>query len=120
MSFRDPFDNIDKLLGRAFDDAPRELKATVSLARGTIRRRELVDAHNKLKEAQNLLDSNGEELADWRAEVAATGALYYLAGGPEPEPNTMWRKVAEAQRLEPDNELLKEIIDIIEKLRTQR
>ena len=103
------FDRLDELLASQFDDAPRQLKATIRIAFRAIQKGQFDEALNQLRQGQTLVDDR-DELSDWRAEVAATWALYYLHGGPELEPNDMWRKIALAQRLEPKNKRLMEVI----------
>ncbi len=110
----EPLDNLEKELGRQFGDAPRELKATISLAMRAIQGRSFGEALNELKHAQELVDNNQPDLSDWRAETAAAWALYYYRGGPELKSNEMWRKIALAQRLEPDNKRLDALIDQIQ------
>jgi hypothetical protein len=113
-------DLIDEILAEQFDDAPRLIKSTVNLAFRAIRGRNYGEALNKLRKAEKLLDAHMQELADWRAEVAALWALYYLNGGPKSEPNAMWVKLREAQRLEPENERLMRVIELVKEARGQR
>jgi hypothetical protein len=107
------FDYLDELLASQFDDAPRQLKAIIRLTFRAVREGQFGEALNQLRQAQTLVDSKTNDLADWRAEVAAMWALYYLHGGPELELNDMWHKIALAQRLEPENRRLVEVIDLI-------
>ena len=104
------YERMKEIREKRQDDASRELKATINLAISAIQRNQFGEALNQLQRAQSLVDNRRHDLADWRAEVAVTWALYYFRGGLELEPNAMWRKIALAKHLEPDNERLKEII----------
>lgn len=119
MDVTELLDRIDELLADQFEDAPRQLRAITNLAFRAIRNKQCGEALNLLRQAQSLTEEKGEELAGWRAEVAALWALYHLYGCPELESNSMWKKIAEAQRLEPENERLMEVIALIKAQRKQ-
>ncbi|MBN1814420.1 MAG: hypothetical protein JXA14_21450 [Anaerolineae bacterium] len=68
---------------------------------------------------QELLTRIDELLAS-QFEDAPLWSLYYVYGGPELEPNALWRKIAEAQRLEPGNERLMEVVALIKAQRGQK
>lgn len=104
-------DHLEKGLGKQFEDAPRELKATINLALCAIQGKEFAEALNRLQQAQNLID-NKDELADWRAKMCLAWALYYCRGGPEPElePHVMWHSIRRARQLEPENKQLNALI----------
>jgi hypothetical protein len=111
---------VERELARQFGDAPSELEVPLDLALRAIRRERFSEALRELQRAQSLVDNKRDGWADWRAEVAVAWALYYFRSGYEPEPNAMWRKIALTQRLEPENERLKEIIAQIQAKREQR
>jgi hypothetical protein len=109
----EPLDQAERLMAHHFDDAPRELKATIDIALRSLRLRQHGDALNMLRQAQEMVDGDAE-LSAWRAELAAMWALYHSPGGPDPNSKKMWRYVSLAQRLEPENERLQRVVAYIE------
>jgi len=102
-----------KKLTQQLNNVPRKLEATIASVVRAIQRERFDKAFKELQRAQNLIDDNTGELADLRIEVAVTWALYYYRGGPELEPNDMWRKIARAQRLDPRHARLNALINQI-------
>ncbi|MBN1934253.1 MAG: hypothetical protein JW934_06295 [Anaerolineae bacterium] len=112
MNLDDIFAGADELLSQ-FGPAPERLKALIHSALVAIKEKQFGEALNKLCKADELLEREKQALAGWQAEVAVTWALYYASDGPELEPKAMWDKIIEAQRLEPENERLDQVIALI-------
>ena len=107
----DPIYYLEQELGRQFDDAPRELKATINLAINAIQSMNCGEALNELRRAQQIVDE--QLLVSYQAELHTVWALFYRRGCPEFERNVMWHHIAQAQRLEPENKRLLELINKI-------
>lgn len=104
-------DHLEQEFGRQFNNAPRELKATINMAIRAIQLKNCGEALNELRRAQKIVDD--QRLESWRAELHVAWVLYYSRNCPELEDNAMWHHIAQAQRLEPGNEGLSELIQKI-------
>ncbi len=121
---QEPFFNTEKLLGKEFDDAPRQLKAIIqqilsALEKKNAGQNNCGETFNYLRQADKLVQNN--QLKEWQAELHAVWALYYRHGCPnledkgKTEDSLMWHHIAYAQRLEPDNQTLNRILDEIKR-----
>ncbi|MEZ4590600.1 MAG: hypothetical protein R3D55_05570 [Chloroflexota bacterium] len=120
----DTFDNIERLLGHAFADAPRELKAILqnifhALEKKRNGQSSCGEALANLRRAQAIVTK--QKLRDFQAELHALWATYYLYDCPNleldkrNEEQGLWYHVREAQRLEPNNNVLNQVIELIQK-----
>lgn len=114
--------NIEKLLGQAFQDAPRQLNAIIvkiseALEKKRLGKKSCGEALSELRRAQSIIEE--DNLVEWQAELHALRAYYYLLDCPNlerdgrNEEQAMWYHIQEAQRLEPANERLSQIVKII-------
>lgn len=101
------FRGIRDLIG----DAPTVLKNTLDVAIDALEEGRLGEAANEIRKAGNILNNNNNyQLENWRGELAAVRALFYFYGGDEKK---MYKNIIMAQRLEPKNKRLKEVVDQI-------
>jgi len=90
--------NIDQLLGQQFQDAPRQLNATIDLVMNALQQRQYGAALSQLNKAHDL--AKQLDMAEWQAEVAAAWAVYYYHTDDQDQ---MLKSIRYAVRLEPDN-----------------
>ena len=120
--------NIEKLLGHAFDDAPRELKAISqnifkALEEKRNGKNSCGETLSYLRRIQSIVSS--KQLTEWEAELHALWATYYLYGCPNLEKDNrneeqgMWYHIREAQRLEPTNMQLNRVMELIREIKPQ-
>ncbi len=116
---QEPLINIEKLLGKEFDNAPRQLKATIQLILNALVQKQngqndCGQALNNLRQADQIVEEN--HLDVWKAELHAVWALYYHRGCPNFEDKTkteerlMLQHIRRSQRLEPDNQTLNNVL----------
>jgi len=98
-----------RLLAQQFNDAPRELAATIDLAMNATRRGSLGEALNELNRAHDLVNKN--KLDEWRAEVAAAWAVFYYRSN---EPKKMNQAISYAKKREPNNRRLNALLKVLE------
>lgn len=89
---------IDQLLGQQFEDAPRQLNATIDLVMKLLQQREYGAALSQLNKAHDL--AAVLDMAEWRAEVAAAWAVYYYHTN---DHDHMLKSIRYAVQLEPQN-----------------
>jgi hypothetical protein len=94
----DVLDRAQRLLAKQFDDAPRELLATIDLAMNALQNGSKGEALNELNRAHDLVQRHNLEA--WKAEVAAAWAVYHYHNG---DMTRMFKAIRYAQRREPDN-----------------
>jgi Tfp pilus assembly protein PilF len=107
----DNFASADRLIAKGFDDAPRELKATIELARSALAQGQKGLALKELRAAERIVKEQNLT-ANWQAELYAAWAFYYLHMGEERE---MYQAISKAIRLEPENALIAELRELLRK-----
>ena len=121
-SLRDTLNNIEELLGRELQDAPRQLKAVFDKIIQALEKKgdgnnSCGEAENDLQKAQKIIDEN--KLNEWQAELHALWAYYFYLDCPNRKRDgrngeqAMWHHIHEAQRLEPTNKRLNQILQMI-------
>ncbi|MBK7895322.1 MAG: hypothetical protein IPJ90_10690 [Anaerolineaceae bacterium] len=122
----DALNDIEKLLGQAFADAPRELKAILqnifqALEKKRNGQNSCGEALAYLRQAQEIITK--QQLTEWQAELHALWASYYLYNCPNLEPDKrneeqgLWYHIRKAQQLEPTNHVLNQVIERIQKIK---
>ncbi|MCB1660066.1 MAG: hypothetical protein KDI39_17740 [Pseudomonadales bacterium] len=106
----DNFASADRLIAKGFNDAPRELKATIELARNALTQGQKGLALKELRAAERILKEQNLT-ANWEAELQAAWAFYYLHMDEERE---MYKAIIKAMRLEPENKLIAELRDLLQ------
>jgi Tfp pilus assembly protein PilF len=76
------------------------LNATINLAMKALKNKSMGEALNELNKAHDLVNARGDELEEWKAEMAAAWAVYYYHAG---EKEKMSQSMQYALRREPDN-----------------
>jgi len=97
-----------RLLAQQFNDAPKELAATIDLAMNATRQGSMGEALNELNRAHDLVNKNN--LEEWRAEVAAAWAVFYFRTN---EPKKMYQAISYAQKREPENKRLLALLNVL-------
>lgn len=101
----------ERLIAKQFNDAPRELKATVELARIALTQGQKGLALKELRAAEKIVKDH-KLTANWQAELHAAWAFYHLHMGEE---RAMYQAISKAVRLEPQNELIEELRQLLKK-----
>lgn len=101
--------SVDRLIAKGFNDAPRELKATIELARNALAQGQKGLALKELRAAERIVKEQNLT-ANWEAELQAAWAFYYLQMGEE---RKMYLAISKAIRLEPENVLIAELRQLL-------
>ena len=107
----DIFTRMDQLIARQFEDAPRQLNATIDLAMSALKNNSLGEALNELNKAHDLVNTKGEELVDWQAEMAAAWAVYYFH---TKDKKKMLQAMKYALKKEPENKRIAALRRVLE------
>ena len=120
-----PVDNeIGLLLGQAFSNVPSQLQTDKNLLLTALEKTKLGkktcgEALSILWRMQKVVDDNAPVYQEWRAELHTAWAVYYHYKCPNTEKNdldekrSMYHHIQMAQRLEPETQLLNDLIKII-------
>ena len=101
----------ERLIAKQFNDAPRELKATVELARNALSQGQKGLALKELRAAEKIVKEH-KLATDWQAELYAAWAFYHLHMDEE---RAMYRAIRKAVKLEPQNKLIVELRQLLKK-----
>lgn len=101
--------SAERLIAQGFNDAPRELKATIELARNALTQGQKGLALKELRAAERIVKEQNLT-ANWEAELQAAWAFYYLHMDEERE---MYQAISKAIRLEPENALIAELRELL-------
>ncbi len=94
------FSRMDQLIAKQFEDAPRLLNSTIDLAMNALKNNSFGEALNELNKAHDLIKSKGDELEEWKAEMAAAWAVYHYRMG---DKKKMTQAIKYALNKEPEN-----------------
>lgn len=102
--------SAERLIAQGFNDAPRELKVTIELARNALAQGQKGVALKELRAAERIVKEQNLT-ANWQAELHAAWAFYYLHMHEE---RKIFQAISKAIRLEPENALIAELRHLLQ------